>query len=248
MTKEQAKIILQSRRPGGEDDNDPLVAQAIALAQSDPVLRAWWASESAVDAAIRGKLKQSSVPANLAEQIIAARRARPGAHRFSGRRYFALAAAFLILGVLVAIFLPRRTPEPKTEFAAFREDMGEFLKVFPSLDLETEKMPEARAWLAQKPWLSSVEIPTALQRFPTIGCRELQWKDKRAVLICFMVDGEVIHLFVLPGSAFPTFVPGQGLELKQTVSLATAAWRRGDAIYLAATKGERAFLEKYVGS
>lgn len=248
MTKEQAKIILQSCRPGTEDDADPLVAEALDWAERDPELRTWWEAERAVDAAVRRKLKESTVPAGLAERIIG----EGGGTRQIGQkawgRYLALAAGLALLGLLAALFLPRGRPGLKAEFTVFREDMGEFLQVFPKLDLETEKGSEVRQWLAQKSWLTQVEIPPALQRFPSIGCREILWQGKRGALVCFMVDGEVIHLFMLPASAFANSPPGESADFKPAAGLATAAWQRGTTIYLAMTKGKRPFLEKYVRS
>lgn len=247
MTKDDAKLILQCCRDPGQALDDPLVAEALALAQHDPDLRAWWEAERALDAALSRRLKQTTVPSDLATRIITARR-RHRPLRRSATVYLALAAMFILLGLLFAIFIPRKTPAGGEPLAAFRQDMSEFLRVFPKLDLETDKLSEVRAWLAQKPWLANPAIPNGLQKFPSIGCREVVWRDQRAALVCFMVDGEVIHLFLLPASSFPNANIRPQDAAQPAGIFSTSVWRSGDTLCLAMTKGDAKFLQKHIRS
>jgi hypothetical protein len=240
MNREQARTILQATPPDGARD-EALIAQALAAVRGDPELAAWWEKEQALDAAFRRKLREVPVPDALADRIIHHRR-RAGFR--SPAAYLPLAAVLVALGIVAAIFFGRSLREPKTEFAAFRNEMVLFLREFPRLDVETANLAEVRAWLRQKPWLASTDIPASLGRFPAIGCREITWRDRKAALVCFMVDGVVIHLFVLPASTFAEGVPPAGRAFSRG-RMATVVWREGETIYLAATKGTEEFLRRH---
>lgn len=246
MNKEQARLILQATPPDGARD-EALVAQALAVVRGDAELAAWWEKEQALDDAFRRKLREVPVPDALADRIIHHR--RRAAFR-SQAVYLPLAAVLVALGIVAAIFFGRTLREPKTEFAAFRDEMVLFLRgyrEFPKLDIETANLAQVRGWLGQKPWLTSTNIPASLGRFPAIGCREITWRDRKAALVCFMADGVVIHLFVLPASSFAERVPPAGREFNRG-RMATAVWREGETIYFAATKGTEEFLRRRTGS
>jgi len=78
MDKETAKIILQSIRPGIDDDSDPDVAEALALAESDEEVAAFFAAEQTFDAAFTEKLAEVKAPEELEARILAAAQASPG--------------------------------------------------------------------------------------------------------------------------------------------------------------------------
>jgi hypothetical protein len=71
MNRDEAKLILQSYRPGGQDAADPHFAEALALAKTDPELAAWFAAEQKFDACVSGGLQQVRVPAELKKEILA---------------------------------------------------------------------------------------------------------------------------------------------------------------------------------
>ncbi len=71
MDKEQARFILRSFRPDGEDVNDADFAEALALAMENRELGEWLAKERAFDAAFAKALGSIDLPENLREDIIA---------------------------------------------------------------------------------------------------------------------------------------------------------------------------------
>ena len=243
MKSEQAKLILQAYRPGGEDAGDPRFAEALEQAHRDPALMAWFKEQRALDAAISRKIQQTPLPGDLLETILAGKTFHPRRSPALSPRLLLLAASIVLLLSLGAIWLTR-PPATLPTFAACREDMARFLSTFPRLDLETEKLSEIRQWVAGHPTLASAEIPSALQKFPGIGCRTMEWRGKKLGLVCFMVDGEVVHLFLLRSADFPDAMAFQSPQYAQASSLATAIWTRGEVTYLAATRGEMSFLKK----
>jgi hypothetical protein len=122
--------------------------------------------------------------------------------------------------------------------------MIRFLQQFPRLDLETANLTQARQWLADTRHLQQVQFPTGLTRFPTIGCRTLEWRGHRLGLICFMVDGEVVHFIVIPRSSIPDGPSTSEPQFARVAGETTVAWSRGDLTYLVLSKASEAFLRK----
>ncbi len=76
MTHEEAKNILSLCRPGNDDDrNDPLIAEALDLMETDLELSAWFEAEQAADAAICDEFDKIEVPNDLKASILAGMRA-----------------------------------------------------------------------------------------------------------------------------------------------------------------------------
>jgi hypothetical protein len=243
MTSDEARLVLHASRLGEADPNDPRIAEALEQARRDPELRAWFNEQHALDEAISQKLQQARVPANLAERIVAGRKAslEKARHRYGLPLALAASVALLLaLGVLVS---GRRQPPP-TEFAAFRADMAAFLVTFPKLDLATDQWPEIKRWLALQPALADAEIPPGLQKYPGIGCREVQWQGKRLMLVCFAAEGEIVHLFVVPLGDLPGAPAVSKPALVRVKGWNTANWTQGKTTFVALTKGDKAFLEK----
>ena len=71
MTNEEAKFMLQGYRPNGQDADNEAFAEALAQAERDPSLRAWFEREQAFDALIAGKLREVRAPDGLRESILA---------------------------------------------------------------------------------------------------------------------------------------------------------------------------------
>ena len=76
MERDEAKHILELCRPGNDDDRqDPLIAEALALLETDAELRAWFAEQQAVDERISAGYATLEPPADLKASILAGMRA-----------------------------------------------------------------------------------------------------------------------------------------------------------------------------
>ncbi len=82
MNSQRAKEILVLHRPGvGGDEHvgpagaDPLVAEALTLAQHHPALGRWFEEQRALDGVIRASLRGIATPAGLAERLLTTGRA-----------------------------------------------------------------------------------------------------------------------------------------------------------------------------
>ena len=243
MNNEEAKALLHGYQFDATEPGNPEMAEALAQVQRDPELLVWFQQQRALDAAVRDKLQQVRVPEGLAGKILAGHPARRVPRPNRNRWLLALVASIVFL-VSLTVLLVQRSRPPVGQFAAMRVDMVEFLREFPRLDLTTDRLPEVREWLHQQHPLTKASLPDALGRFPSIGCRTVKWEGRQLALVCFMVDGHVMHLFVLPRTAFPEVTLPTTPLLAKVGSRNTASWSSGDTLYLVVTEAEQAQLQR----
>ena len=245
MNTELAKKILQAHPPGG-DDSDPRLRAALEFAASNPELLSWFSEQQALDRSIQQKVKTVRPPPDLLDEIVAGwkqQTRRDARQRTLWPKYAALAAAFVLLAGVAAIAWSWFASGESPQMTRLRMDMAAFLKEFPQLDAYMERQSEVRQWLGQRQTFAAAEIPARLQGFPAIGCREIEWQGRRIALICFMTDGEIVHLFLIPGTPSPA--PSRSKpQLARAGHFATATWTQGDLIYMVMTPASRKFLEK----
>ncbi len=244
MNREQAKEILSAYRPGTDDEGDPVFAEALRLAGRDPELAAWLTERQAFDAAVSRRLAASPLPAELLNAIRAGVSHRQRAAHRRREIVLGLAACLMLLLGLAGLWWRGRSRSERTGFSACRRDMVEFLRRFPRLDLETANLAQARQWLANARHLHQVQIPARLQRFPTIGCRTLDWHGQKLALVCFMVDGEVVHFIVIPRGSIPGGPLNPQPQFARVDGMTTVAWTRGALTYLVLSKTSERFLRQ----
>jgi hypothetical protein len=85
MTVHEAKRVLLSYRPGSSDDQDPEVAQALGVVNTDPDLRLWFEGHCAFQTAMRSRLREMPVPAHLKQALLARHKIVPLPHTQRGR-------------------------------------------------------------------------------------------------------------------------------------------------------------------
>src|SRR5579871_3009993 len=75
MNNQEAKLILQAYRPGGEDASDPLFAEALEQARRDPELQKWFAEQIALETHLKARLETAiPVPRGLKSDLLALRK------------------------------------------------------------------------------------------------------------------------------------------------------------------------------
>ena len=244
MNREEAKILLRACRPDRADTHDPRVAEALDLVRRDAELRAWFEAEQAADRALAAKLKAAPLPEDLLARVRAGTQARIAGQPRGRFPALALAACLALLGLIAALWFQRPPTAPDGSFAACRADMAQFLREFPKLDVTTDRLPEVREWLSRQHPLTQARLPVTLEKFPSLGCRTVEWQNRKIALVCFMVEGQVVHVFVLPKSAFPEATLPAAPQLARIGSQNTAAWAGADNLYLIVTQADEAFLRK----
>ena len=239
MNNEEAKLILQAYRPGGQDANDPRFREALEQAQRDPELARWFANEQALDSRISGKLKASiTPPAHLKSQLLAQQKIiRPVAWWRQPAWQLAAAACLALLVTVAAIWL-RSDRAAGSPFTQYRSAMADFTAhKLDRLDLMSRDIAEVRRWLAQKESHGDLVLPAGLDGRPSLGCRLLEFNGKKVSLICFeMENRQIAHLLVIDRAAFKD-APSESPVFNQVGEIATVSWSRGDKTYVVASKG-----------
>jgi hypothetical protein len=253
MTRSEAKQVLALYR-GAIDDHEPEVQEALALARSDPDLKEWLDARLAFHAAMRDKLRQIKapsgvVPSELARSL-AAHKAGHLSPRHRGLRHrwqrpaLAMAALFVLLGVVIFLLLP---PEPAPDrFANYQSRMvGTALRQY-RMDILTNDMRQVRQFLAERGAPADYQLPAGLQRLQLTGAGALQWRSNPVAMVCFdRGDDQMLFLFITKRSALKD-PPPQKPQVDNVSDLVTVSWTEGDMSYLLAGPPEPDFHEKYL--
>ena len=245
MDKDEIRKILSVDRPAGQDAADPLIAAARQAAQEDPALTRWFEQEQEFDRTFAEALRGRPLPGGLETRIMAMASGRITQRNLWARR-IGLAAAALV--VLVAFFSSWQGPlQPTASLADFRGEMVSFIKLPPPLELETSSSERIQNWLSHNQAPADVPIPPGLSALEPVGCRVLLFRGEKVTLICFRRSGKrLAHLLVMDRKALSKLRPNGAPIFSQEGEWATAAWAKGDRIYLLAAQGERALIAHYL--
>ncbi len=238
MDRTTIKALLGLYREG---EPDARFEEAKQAAENDPELAAWWAQERALDQAIARHLQAAPVPRDLR-----ARRLRTSVNESStthalGRPWLYAAAALVTLALLFG--LSRSAFQEKPLFANYRDEMVSFVKLTPSLELESNNLPQIRSFLTSANAPADAQIPPEVAKLNPIGCRVLRFRGEDVTLICFKrEDGRLAHIFAVKRSMF---LHGAAKpEYAAAGDWMTASWTNGDYNYLLAVQGDRAAAEQ----
>ena len=202
MNEEKAKFILSAYRPCHGDREDAEFSEALALAESNPELKAWFEKQMVFDRECASAFSEVPVPGELREKILAGGRVSEVVGRgpivalFSSPRVLALAAVIAI-GLFASVFVyPRGGGDISgkgwqnaalstlTDLYAFRD----------RLDVKTKDKEAIRAWLAEhEPILAGTEaVQVAVA--DAVGCKEIISADGVVTIVCFEHKGKMFHL------------------------------------------------------
>jgi len=243
MDKEQAKAVLALYRPGRDGDDDPEMAEALAVAERDPELARWLSERGAVYRAIKAKFKSIEVPDGLKEQILAECVTRTKIS-WARRPAFLAAAALLVVSLALAVFWLR--PRTENKFAVYRNRMaGTALRDY-RMDLVTNDLNAIRQFLQKNKGYGDYVLPQPLAALAGVGCALLSWHAHPVSMVCLEADKQnPLYLFVIDRSALADPPPVSAPQFARVGKLATASWSQGDKAYLLAGLGDEAFLRKY---
>ncbi len=250
MTEQEARFILQSYRPGGEDKDDPQFAEALREAERNPELARWLAEEQAFDCAVAAQLGALPAPFGLKTRILA--QAAPGSsrHPWSLAAILAGVVALLFLAVqVVGLFRPA-APAPvlastSAEIPDYVQEMVSFIRLNPPLEMKSHDLGAIKGWLAKA--AMPTEVPPGLTALEPLGCRLLSFRGHEVALICFQREGDrLAHLFVVNRAAMPKMKPGARPVFASSGDWMTASWAEGDRVYTIAVQGDRATVKRYL--
>lgn len=240
MTRDEAKEILTTYRPGEPDGDEPELAAAFALLESDPELKTWFDQHRAFNVSMREGLRSIPVPENLAETIFRQHR--------SWWRSAALIATAAAIALLIVLTPSDHDPARETNtFEGFRSRMVRSALRQYQMDMVTNDLAEIRNFLARHQGHADYLLPSPLEKMPGDGCAVLRWNDHPVSLVCFRLnEAKDLYLFIINDSDLPNPPPGAGPEMARVNKLMTASWRSMGKTYLLAGEGDEAFLRKFL--
>jgi hypothetical protein len=244
MNNQEAKFILEAFRPNGGDADDVTFAAAIAQAQRDPELRAWWERQRTFDASVAGKLKEIAPPAGLRDSILAGVRAsQPRRQWWSNPAWFAAAAVVAVLAV--AMFSLRTSSD--------RGGVGELASAALSDMIEAHHQHTGRPTplAAVQQQLARMSLPLTnlrldLDELRQKNCRTIRVGGREVFEFCFVRDGTWFHVYAgrredfAPGAADPKSL------LKSRDGFATTAWADAKYVYAIVTSDGMEALRRVI--
>jgi hypothetical protein len=232
MNNPEAKFILRAYRPDGRDAQDPTFREALAQAELDPALGAWFRREQAVDEALSSRIGALQVP-DLRATILAGGRA--GRQRRAWWRrsvWFAAAAALAVLiGVAVRLRVRPTAPEAYALAHFALQDVAldgkSHLGPVAGLEAVQRELADPRTHLA-----AGVAVDLADLRRG--GCRTVQVAGHEVCEICFARDGE-FHLYIARRGDFDASAETKEPMFVEQGRLASATWTDARYVYVAVT-------------
>jgi hypothetical protein len=250
MDSRQAKEILSLYRPGSIDLADPLMAEALELVQRDPELAAWFKQQCAVSSAIRAKLKEIPVPADLKHRILTEHADRQRVIHVFRPTLLAMAAAALVLLTAIFWFM---SPHKENNFLSYRDRMARMVQrrvYFTSME-HGDQNQIGEYFRANGAPLDDA-LPKNLRTLPPEGGTVLLWQNHPVSVLC--LDGreggagETNDLWVFMAKTSDVAkVPGnKSTQFQKIGELMTASWTAGDTVYLVVGRGDERQLQKYL--
>ncbi len=257
MNVSEAKTCLMLYRPGTADAEDPQIAEALALAKTNPELAAWLEAHRAQQEALRAKFRQIAPPPGLKEQIISEHTAA-SRHTVSTqpRMRYALVGAFLLvlLGTLAVFWFPRPPrPMPDNTFSVYQNDMVRVALGGYPMSLMTNDTAPVRAYLAQNHAPADFTLPANLSKTALTGCAVEEWQGANVALVCFRTgkplppgSGSDLWLFVVDRSAVKDAPAATTYQFGKVNRLITATWTDGSKLYFLGVEGEEPDIKQYL--
>jgi hypothetical protein len=206
MNEEEAKLILQCRRPRGQDDQDAAIREALGMVSGDSAAMELLRQEEELDAVIGERLRSVEPPGDLRRKILVGARVTPRVRHWWPQRKWLAAAAGLAFGIpaMLKYGLPRTgTPIVASALNDFRAITTRKLSDGPKLE-KFETVEKVRAHLADHSKTKNPPLPAHLCECTqgTAGCEVFEWNGSEVILICFKADGNrIVHLFSVDASA-----------------------------------------------
>ncbi len=220
MSNDEAKFLLGAYRANGRDAGDARFGPALAQAQADPALGAWFARAQAHDAAMAAKLRQVTPPAGLREAILAGARAsaRPARRWPTPASWLALAAGFAVLLTATLALWPGRASAESERLAAFaisdtaNELHGSHGGAAGALQASLSR-PDAHL---------AAGLAADIATLRATGCRTVSFAGHDLVEVCFQRDGHWFHCYIGRRADFPALPSGP--VFTERARFAAAGW------------------------
>jgi hypothetical protein len=246
MDSRQARQVLSHYRPGDSDPGDPLLSEALALAQRDPDLAIWFGQHCAAQARNPGASTLPTPPA-VATPLPGK---KPGEEErvimVSKWAVFLIGAAILILFIGAIASQYASAPDNIT-FANYRDRMARMAQRAYPMKITSTDQGAIREYLGTNGGPNDFIVPRGMEQLPAIGGAVLTWHNQPVSLLGLNAGGNTnLFLFLVRRSAFQNLPIPTKTEFARVGKLMTASWSENDDIYLVAGPDDVATLQSYL--
>ncbi|MEJ0090234.1 MAG: hypothetical protein WDM80_10870 [Limisphaerales bacterium] len=253
MNRDEAKAVLLLYRHGTADKEDPQIAEALALAQSDQELKDWLVIHCARQFVLREQFQRIAVPVGLKEQIISEQAAgeRDVPSGLPKLRLVPVLALILLSGVLAVFWLADQRERDDT-LVVFQTQMAGIALRGYGMDLTTNDPVQIRAYLAKNGAPSDFILPGTLKQIQLAGCALEGWQGVKVSMVCFRSSRSApdvssdVWLFVVDKASVKKLSAGPIPQIAPVNRLITATWVQGDKLYFLGTTGDAQTLQEYL--
>jgi len=250
MDSRQAKEILMLYRPGSTDAADPQMADALEVVQRDPELAAWFEQHCAVYTAIRGKLKEIPVPADLKRCILVEHADHRRVIPLFRPALLATAAAALVLLTAILWFM---LPSKEDTFLRWRNTMARMLqrRVYFKTMVTGDKTQIGEYFRTNGAPVDDA-LPKNLQKLPAEGGAVLPWENHPIAVLCLDAreksadEKNDLWIFLAKSSDVAKVPDKKSAQFEKIGNLMTASWSEGGTVYLLVGRGDERELQKYL--
>ena len=237
MNRKEAKQVLQALRPSDLDTTQPLFAEALAMVETDPELRVWWAAQQDFDRKVAEKMDLIPIPPDLRANILATHKIEPFTLRPFFPFWLAAAAVVAVLCAVSTSFHAEYVASQHISTDNFHDATLKFLgNDAPYLAMTSADHGALMAWLKQQ-GSPTGEMPGKMDALPGIGCQKIVVNGHNVSLVCFqMADGKIVHLFMVARDAMQEPPLRAAPDIKMVNGWATASWSDEHMSYMLATQ------------
>ncbi len=246
MTRDEAKVILQSCLAHDAMPGDERMEEALAMVQQDEELAAWFENEMSFDQIVRDKIAEVAPPPGLKERILAAAPATgntpipfPAQERswWQNPKFISLAACIILVFTFGSLLFDPQSLEADPDIPDFYQDVAHTSKQLPALESNSDDLDELRAYLSSRGAPSPGPLPEKVDPLEEVGATAFIWQGSPVALVC-MHDGSDYQLFVIDLAVFgDDDVPPTHAELHQVEDVALMAWASEGHLYVLTVVG-----------
>ena len=238
MDKANLKILLEAYRP--QDADDPIFAEALREAASDPELAAWFEEKQRFDAVLAEKFQEAPVPPEVKSHILLGYRGAESAassHRSRAWYIPTSIAALLLLGLFLWHAMTPRQPS----MGALESQAIAYTGKMPALQFVCFDASEVARWVNKQPGAQEVGLtlptPDKSMWLKMIGSSMTQWNGHPVVMICLQNGKHMAMLYILKGSEAPEMREGVTETMEKAGWVVRASKSNGQLHLLAARGG-----------
>lgn len=198
MDDAELHLRLSACRPHGQDNDDPLLKEAMEMLPQRPAVMESFAAEQAFDRKICKCLGDVPIPENLKSEILASAKLNSTVPRWQRLPWLAAAAVIALTGLAFTIYQPVRADPTVAQFENEIVDIFDTMKNSGyGIDHVTGEFSNVSAWLATQGAPKPYGVKPCTKEARPFGCRTVNWRGQKVAMVCFGRGDQGAHLFVV---------------------------------------------------